>query len=229
MMILADQPEVHTCKAMVAAMEICMLIKVPSPIAKHTPFFTCAINLAAVVYLSYWSFIATEEGDGLVKEHIKLNIGSLKQLARCIPIAQTVLTQAKGVAKDLFQSRKALNNMYLGSTTREEILQRMIDLPDDDAHASVGTVSTMSVTPPATLAESPAMLLPLPVSPAIGVPPHSSPLHTTPPGVGDGLVTHHQTAMYFSPPDMTHTGIHNPDVTGLVSGNGTTSPPITRI
>src|ERR1700753_2139644 len=143
LVILADQPEVHTHKAMMAAMEICVLIKMPSPVIKHTPFFTCAINLAAVVYLSYWSFIATEERDGLVKEHIKLNIGALKTLAKVMPIAHTVLGQAKGVAKELFQSRKALNNMYLGSASREEILLRMIDLPEDDPQGMLVPTSSM--------------------------------------------------------------------------------------
>jgi hypothetical protein len=120
-----------------AAMEICMLIRMPSALVKHTPFFTCAINLAAVVYLSYWSFLVTENVEGLVKEHIKLNIGSLKTLSKVMPIANTVLGQAKGVAKDLFRSRKALNNLYMGAVSREDILQRMIDLPDEDASALV--------------------------------------------------------------------------------------------
>jgi hypothetical protein len=83
--------------------------------------------MAAVVYLSYWSFIATESGDDVIKEHIRLNIGVLKSLASVMPIAKTVLGQVKGVAKELFASRRALNNVYWGQVTREEILQGMIE------------------------------------------------------------------------------------------------------
>jgi hypothetical protein len=112
---------------MQAAMDICMLIKMPCPLVKHTPFFTCAATMAAVVYLSYWSFIATANGDGIIKEHIRLNIGVLKSLAANMPIAKTVLGQVRGVAQELFASRKALNNVYWGQVTREEILQGMIE------------------------------------------------------------------------------------------------------
>jgi hypothetical protein len=119
--------ELHTAKAMRAAMDICVLIKMPCPLVKHTPFFTCAVTMAAVVYLSYWSFIATESGDDVIKEHIRLNIGVLKSLASVMPIAKTVLGQVKGVAKELFASRRAMNNMYWGQVTREEVLQGMIE------------------------------------------------------------------------------------------------------
>ncbi|KAF2666834.1 hypothetical protein BT63DRAFT_457791 [Microthyrium microscopicum] len=125
--IASNYTDMHTAKAMRAAMDICVLIKMPCPLAKHSPFFTCAITMAAVCYLSYWSFIATEEGDNLIKEHIRLNIGSLKTLAGVMPIAKTVLGQVKGVAQELFQSRKALKNLYFGAVTREEILQGMIE------------------------------------------------------------------------------------------------------
>jgi len=124
----ASYTDMHTAKAMRAAMDICVLIKMPCPLAKHSPFFTCAITMAAVVYLSYWSFIATDKGDNLIKEHIRLNIGSLKTLSSVMPIAKTVLKQVKGVAQELFQSRKALSNaLFYSPTTREEIIQGMIE------------------------------------------------------------------------------------------------------
>jgi hypothetical protein len=125
--ITSNFTDMHTAKAMRAAMDICVLIKMPSPLIKHTPFFTCAIVMSAVIYLSYWSFMATKEGDHLIKEHIRLNIGSLKTYATIMPIAKTVLGQVKGVARELFQSRKALSNAYWAGCTREEILQTMIE------------------------------------------------------------------------------------------------------
>jgi hypothetical protein len=119
--------DMHTAKAMRAAMDICVLIKMPCPQVKHTPFFTCAVTMSAVVYLSYWSFIATEAGDAVIKEHIRLNIGVLKQLSGIMPIAKTVLGQVKGVAQELFASRKAMSNVYWGNATREEVLQGLIE------------------------------------------------------------------------------------------------------
>jgi len=119
--------DMHTAKAMVAAKEISKLARLPCPLVRHTPFFNCAVTMAAVVYLSYWSFIATEGGDTVIKEHIRLNIGVLKALSEIYPIATTVLGQVKGVAQELFSSRRALNNAYWAHVTKEEILQGIID------------------------------------------------------------------------------------------------------
>jgi hypothetical protein len=125
--LASEYEEYHTAKAVSAAMDICMLIKMPGSLIHHTPFFTCAITMAAVVYLSYWSFLANEGGDGVVKEHIRLNIGSLKTLAPVMPIAGKVLGQVQSVARDIFMSRKALSNVFWGATTREEVLRGMIE------------------------------------------------------------------------------------------------------
>ena len=119
--------DIHTAKAMNAAKEVSKLARLPCPLVKHTPFFNCAVTMAAVVYLSYWSFIATEGGDTVIKEHIRLNIGVLKALSDIYPIATTVLGQVKGVAQELFAARKAMNNDYWAHVTREEILQGMIE------------------------------------------------------------------------------------------------------
>jgi len=125
--LASNYQEFHTAKSVNAAMEICMLIKMPCPLIKHTPFFTCAITMAAVVYLSYWSFIATETGDATVKEHIRLNIGSLKTLATFMPIAEKTLNQVQGVASEIFRSRKAIVNDYWDPTARQELLRKMIE------------------------------------------------------------------------------------------------------
>jgi hypothetical protein len=119
--------EYHTANSMNAAMNICMLIKLPCPLVKHTPFFTCAITMAAVVYLAYWSFIVTEDRDKVIKEHIRLNIGSLKNMSGVMPMAQTVLTQVKGVASEIFASKRAIRNAYYSHVTREQILDGMIE------------------------------------------------------------------------------------------------------
>jgi hypothetical protein len=125
-----NQTDLHTVKALQAAKEISGLITLPCPLVKHTPFFTCAVTMASIVFLSYWSFIATENDDSYIKENIRLNIGVLKTLTEEVgwPFASKVLGQVKGVAQELFQSRRALNNALSSAITREEILQELIDL-----------------------------------------------------------------------------------------------------
>jgi len=122
--------DIHTAKAMQAARDICKLITLPCPMTRHTPFFSCAVTMASIVFLSYWSFIATESGDAYIKENIRLNIGVLKTLGELWPVANAVLAQVKGVAQELFQSRKALSNAYSHATTREEIFQGIIESYD---------------------------------------------------------------------------------------------------
>lgn len=120
--------DVHTVKAMQAAKDICGLILLPCPMIKHTPFFSCAVTMSSIVFLSYWSFIATESSDDFIKDNIRLNIGVLKTLGELWPIANTVLGQVKGVAQELFQSRKALSNAFSQTqVTRQEIFQGMIE------------------------------------------------------------------------------------------------------
>ncbi|KIW09045.1 hypothetical protein, variant [Verruconis gallopava] len=119
--------ELHTAKALKAAHDISALITLPCPLLKHTPFFSCAVVMASVVFLSYWSFILTPDDDSAIKEHIKLNIGVLKRQGEIWPIARTVLSQVRGVAQEIFQSRKALMNVYLPAVTREEAFQGIVE------------------------------------------------------------------------------------------------------
>jgi hypothetical protein len=119
--------DLHTAKALKAAHDISALITLPCPLLKHTPFFSCAVVMASVVFLSYWSFILTADGDTAIKEHIKLNIGVLKRQGELWPISKTILGQVRGVAQEIFQSRKALVNDYLPDVTREEAFQGLVD------------------------------------------------------------------------------------------------------
>jgi hypothetical protein len=124
-----NHTDAHTAKAIQAAKDISSLITLPCSLINHTPFFSCAVTMASIVFLSYWSFVATEDGDDFIKENIRLNIGVLKTLTDEAgwPIARTVLGQVKGVALELFQSRKALNSAYSNAVTRQEILQNFMD------------------------------------------------------------------------------------------------------
>lgn len=89
------------------------------------------------------SFILSPDGDAAIKEHIKLNIGVLKRQGEIWPIANTVLGQVRGVAQEIFKSRKAMVNEYLPSVTREQAFQGIVDVSGteiDDAHLYGGYI-----------------------------------------------------------------------------------------
>ncbi|KAF2758821.1 hypothetical protein EJ05DRAFT_476127 [Pseudovirgaria hyperparasitica] len=101
--------EVHTVKAIKAAEDISDLMKLPSPLNKRSPFFTCAVVMASVVHLSYWSFIVPDGEDLPIKDLIRLDTGALRHLSEIWPIAGTCLGQVKGVAQEMFASKKAIS------------------------------------------------------------------------------------------------------------------------
>lgn len=142
--------EIHTAKTLKAAQDISALITLPCPLLKHTPFFSCAVVLASVVFLSYWSFILTPDGDTAIKDLIKLSIGVLKRQGEIWPIAQTVLGQVRGTAQEIFQSRKALSNIYLPTLTREEAFQGLVEelgVDMDDQHLYGGFLTFSDLSP----------------------------------------------------------------------------------
>lgn len=123
----SQTPDYHTAKTLQAAEDIAKLIKLPSPLAKRSPFFTCAVVMAAVVHLSYWSFIVPDGEDGPIKEFIKLDSGALKSLSAVWPISKACLGQVKGVAHEMFTSKKAMSIHLWSSITGDEMLQHMIE------------------------------------------------------------------------------------------------------
>ncbi|KAF2839422.1 hypothetical protein M501DRAFT_1011261 [Patellaria atrata CBS 101060] len=128
----ATDRNTHTAKAVRAAGDVSKLITLPTPLQNHTSFFTCMVVMASVVNLSYWSFIVPDGEDGLIKEHIRLNIGVLRTLSDLWPVASTVLKQVKGVAHEMLASKKAMSINYWNSIAGDEIQTLIEDAEVDD-------------------------------------------------------------------------------------------------
>ena len=95
----------HTTKAIRAADTISKLITLPTPLIKHTPWFTCVITLGAIVHLSACCFVLAGEDAFVSKERIRLGVGALKTMEEIWPVAGCVLQQVKGVAREVFAIR----------------------------------------------------------------------------------------------------------------------------
>src|SRR5690606_32511625 len=93
----------HTSKAVHAANAISKLVTLPTPLIKHSPFFTCVLTLATVVHLSACSWLLTGDEGYLAKERIRLGIGALKTLDEVWGVAGAVLTQVKSAAREVFR------------------------------------------------------------------------------------------------------------------------------
>lgn len=116
----------HTAKAITAANTIAKLITLPAPLIKHTPFFTCVITLAAIVHLSACSWLLTGDEGFLAKERIRLGVGALKTLGEVWSVADCVLMQVKGVAREVFSLQIPVGTQRSGIITEEEVF-RFID------------------------------------------------------------------------------------------------------
>lgn len=115
--------EIHTAKCLTSAENISSLIRLPGNLLYHTPFFTCVVVMASVVHLSYWSFLVPDGQDDIIKQSIRLDVGTLQQYSNTWPIANVVLGQVRGVAHTLFNSKKAMSihlwsNLHQGDVIR---------------------------------------------------------------------------------------------------------------
>jgi hypothetical protein len=119
---------IHAAKIIQAAESVSKLITLPIPLIRHTHFFTCVITLASIVHLSYWAALLPLSYDENLKQHIRLNTGALKSLAEAWPSATRVSKQVKGVAQDVFASRKlAASEGFWGTLTEDEMMRSLIE------------------------------------------------------------------------------------------------------
>lgn len=119
---------VHAAKIMQAAENISKLITLPVPLAKHTHFFTCVITLASIVHLSCWAALLPLSQDDNLKQQIRLNTGALKTISEVWPSAARVGFQVKGVAQEVFASRKAAaDDGFWSSFTNEEMMRSIVE------------------------------------------------------------------------------------------------------
>ncbi|KAF2273401.1 uncharacterized protein EI97DRAFT_461068 [Westerdykella ornata] len=119
--------EIHTGKCLTSAENIAALIKLPCPLINHTPFFTCVVVMASVVHLSYWSFLVPDGEDDVIKQSIRLDVGTLQQYSLTWPIAGVVLGQVRGVAHTLWNSKKAMNIHLWSNLAQDDIIRNVIE------------------------------------------------------------------------------------------------------
>ncbi|PSN71678.1 hypothetical protein BS50DRAFT_629819 [Corynespora cassiicola Philippines] len=119
--------EIHTAKCLTSAENISSLIKLPGELVKHTPFFTCVVVMASVVHLSYWSFLVPDGQDDVIKQSIRLDVGTLQQYSNTWAIAAVVLGQVRGVAHTLFSSKKAMSIHLWSSIAQDDVIRNVIE------------------------------------------------------------------------------------------------------
>lgn len=122
-----QQYNVHAAKIIQSAQNISKLITLPTPLTKHTVFFTCVVTLASIVHLSCWSVLMPPIHDADLKQQLRLNIGALKGLCQIWPTAGKAFGQVKGVAQEMFAAKKAAAAGFWANFTEEEIMRNMID------------------------------------------------------------------------------------------------------
>jgi hypothetical protein len=119
---------VHAAKIIQAAQDISKLIMLPVPLVKHTHFFTCVVTLASIVHLSCWSALMPLIHDGDIKQQLRLNTGALKTLWQIWPAAGKAFGQVKGVAQEIYASKKRAAEMgFWTNYTEDEVMRSMIE------------------------------------------------------------------------------------------------------
>ncbi|KAI8933549.1 hypothetical protein NX059_009285 [Plenodomus lindquistii] len=119
--------EIHTAKCLTSAENISSLIRLPGNLLHHTPFFTCVVVMASVVHLSYWSFLVPDGQDDIIKQSIRLDVGTLQQYSSTWPIANVVLGQVRGVAHTLFHSKKAMSIHLWSNIDQHDVIRNVIE------------------------------------------------------------------------------------------------------
>ncbi|KAL5117250.1 hypothetical protein ACEQ8H_004809 [Pleosporales sp. CAS-2024a] len=119
--------EIHTAKCLSSAENISSLIRLPGQLVYHTPFFTCVVVMASVVHLSYWSFLVPDGQDDIIKQSIRLDVGTLQQYSNTWPIAHVVLGQVRGVAHTLFNSKKAMSIHLWSNIEPHDVIRSVIE------------------------------------------------------------------------------------------------------
>lgn len=118
----------HSAKTIQSATDITKLIALPVSLAKHTPFFTCAIALASIVHLSCWSISSSNDEGYDSKEYVRLSMGGLKAMADVWPSAGRVLVQVNRVAQEIFLTRTtSLSVPFWNGIEDEDIIDGLAD------------------------------------------------------------------------------------------------------
>ncbi|KAI0166526.1 hypothetical protein GGR57DRAFT_496790 [Xylariaceae sp. FL1272] len=134
----------HTRHIITAACEISKMVTYNVPITSHTHFFTCVLTLSSIVHLSKWALYCIQDEDDL-RQQVRLNIGYRTdifiKLSSVWKAAENAGAQVKGVAQEIYRSRKAQqsNPSFWVGFTQQEIMSSM--------SADEGIMSEISLLP----------------------------------------------------------------------------------
>ena len=125
----------HTHRTLAAAANITLLVTAPTQITTHTHFFTCVLTLSSIVHLSKWALSSVQYDDDDLRQHIRLCTGALSHLSRVWPAAERARGQVRGVAREIYQAKKAVqgNSDFWFGVTREQMM-RSISADDTIFH-----------------------------------------------------------------------------------------------
>ena len=105
-----DNFNLHTRHIISAACSISKMVTYNVPITSHTHFFTCVLTLSSIVHLSKWAAVYFIQDEEDLRQQIRLNIGAVNKLSSVWRAAETAGGQVKGVAQEIYRSRKAQQN-----------------------------------------------------------------------------------------------------------------------
>ena len=77
------------------------MISASSSLLSHTPFFTCAVAMQAIVHLGIYGLAEWDHKRSLSEQQIKVSIGTLRKFSEVWEMADTVLKDVKSVARAL--------------------------------------------------------------------------------------------------------------------------------
>ncbi|KAK6078506.1 C6 zinc finger domain-containing protein [Seiridium cupressi] len=141
-----DSFNAHTRHIVTAASEISKMVTYAVPITCHTHFFTCVLTMSSIVHLSKWALWFVQNDDDL-RQQIRLNIGALNKLSTVWSAAARASGQVKGVAQDIYRSKKAAqqnNAQFWVGFTQEEIISSMA--ADETIMSEINTMLQPSTT-----------------------------------------------------------------------------------
>ncbi|OLN81823.1 hypothetical protein CCHL11_08898 [Colletotrichum chlorophyti] len=134
----------HTNHTITSAAEISKMITHRVPLLSHTHFFTCVVTLSSIVHLSKWALFFVPHDDDDLRQQIRLNIGALNKLSMVWKAAGTALGQVKGVAQEIYQTKKVsqVNPSYWQGFTQEEVISSLAadESIMNDIETGLGTI-----------------------------------------------------------------------------------------
>ena len=65
--------------------------------------------------------------DDIIKQSIRLDVGTLQQYSNTWPIAKVVLGQVRGVAYELFNSKKAMSIHLWSNIDQHDVIRNVIE------------------------------------------------------------------------------------------------------